>query len=287
MEMTTEYTTLITKRLNIPGQSTQQSLADITPDPSLHQRFGNAVAALSPIKLREIDQVTLQDRAETKFIMSASQMLAILPLVNKVYSILSIRGQRLNRYRTLYFDTPSFDFYTRHVNGNAERYKVRSREYRETKDSFLEVKLKNRKERTIKQRIPTDVQMMLLNTGAKDWVQNRIPFDAGSLEPRMLNTYTRLTLVNIPACERVTIDFDISFSWDNREVNLGKLVVAEAKTGSSGNSSPFLRLMHQQGIRSTGFSKYCIGVSQLYDNVKKNALKPKLLKISKINAGAL
>ncbi len=64
-------------------------------------------------------------------------------------------GKRLNHYRTLYFDTPDFELYLLHVNGRADRYKVRSREYTDTHLSYLEVKHRTPKDRTIKERLST------------------------------------------------------------------------------------------------------------------------------------
>ena len=49
--------------------------------------------------------------------------------------------------------------------------------------------------------------------------------------------------------------------------------------------SPFMQQMHAQQVHPRGFSKYCIGVGLLYDGVKKNALKPKLLWLDKMTRG--
>ncbi len=54
---------------------------------------------------------------------------------------------------------------------------------------------------------------------------------------------------------------------------------------SDRDDHPFLAQMHDQKIRPQGFSKYCIGVSMLYDQVKKNALKPKMLEIERMAGG--
>ncbi len=109
----------------------------------------------APISLKEMDAVALLNRTDTKFVLSTDQLLQALAALQHDYRILSVAGQRLNHYRTLYFDTPNFDLYNLHVNERSDRYKVRSREYTDSRRSFLEVKHKTNKGRTIKERIST------------------------------------------------------------------------------------------------------------------------------------
>ena len=94
----------------------------------------------APITLENMVSVALLNRTETKFTMPIGKLLSILPAIRQDYQMLSVCGQRLSHYRTLYFDTPDFDLYRMHVNGYADRYKVRSREYTVSGLSFLEVK---------------------------------------------------------------------------------------------------------------------------------------------------
>ncbi len=238
-----------------------------------------------PITLKEMDEVALLNRIDTKFLMTTGQLMDTLAALQLDYWILSIKGQRLNHYRTLYFDTPNFNLYQFHVNGHAECYKVRSREYTDTQTSFLEVKHKTRKDRTIKDRIPTPSQMTGINHEAEDWLQTVYPFDCTSLEPKLWNTFTRITLVSKYLCERVTLDVNVSFYTATSSTQLDGLAIAEVKRDASNNTSPFLAQMRSHHIHPRGFSKYCMGVSMLYDTVKKNALKPKLLMIERMTGG--
>lgn len=240
-----------------------------------------------PITLKEMDDVALLNRIDTKFLLTNAQLLDVLAALQADYWILSVKGQRLNHYRTLYFDTPQFGLYQLHVNGQAERYKVRSREYTDTHMAFLEVKHKTRKQRTIKERIPTATQLTGLNREAENWLQTVYPFDGHSLEPKLWNTFTRLTLVSKHLCERVTLDVDLSFHATNHSTTLDGLAVAEVKRDADSAASPFLLQMRANHIHPRGFSKYCLGVSMLYDTVKKNALKPKLLMIERLTGGII
>ncbi len=129
----------------------------------------------SPITLSEMDAVALLNRIDTKLAMPVCQIFNILASLKKDYRILSVCGQRLNHYRNLYFDTPDFDLYHLHVNGYANRYKVRSREYAASCLSFLEVKHRTPKGRTIKTCISSALPVTRLNGETENWPQDVFP----------------------------------------------------------------------------------------------------------------
>ncbi len=246
----------------------------------------NLAAGFAPISLKEMDSVALLNRTDTKFVMTISQLLQALAAIQADYRILSVGGQRLNHYRTLYFDTAGFELYNLHVNGRADRYKVRSREYTDSCLSFLEVKHKTSKGRTVKDRIRTDQPVTRMTAESQGWLNDVLPYDSRQLLPRLWNTFTRITLVNKHSCERVTIDLDLTFYTADKMTQLSSVVIAEVKMDSLHQNSPFLAQMRTQHIHERGFSKYCIGVSMLYEQVKKNTLKPMLLWIERMNGGS-
>mgnify|MGYP002682236895 CR=1 FL=1 len=233
-----------------------------------------------------MDAVALLNRVDTKFVLTTAQLLQTLITLQSEYWVLAVKGHRLNHYRTLYFDTPNFDLYNLHVNGRADRYKVRSREYTDSHQSFLEVKHKTIKRRTIKERIRTEQPVLQLSLDHEHWLQGVFPYDCQSLQPKLWSTFVRITLVSKRGCERVTLDTDLAFYANNHFLRLDGLAIAEVKRDARTEESVFLALMHNQHIRPEGFSKYCLGVSLLYDQVKKNAMKPKIMKIQKMTEGA-
>ncbi|MBP7355113.1 MAG: polyphosphate polymerase domain-containing protein [Longilinea sp.] len=265
------------------NQSWQQSSLEWYSAPS---ELAVITEGFAPISLKQMDAVALLNRVDTKFVLTTAQLLQTLTALQSEYWVLTVKGHRLNHYRTLYFDTPNFDLYNLHVNGRADRYKVRSREYTDSGDSFLEVKHKTRKDRTIKDRIPTSRPITHIPLEAEDWLQAVFPFDSRELEPRLWNTFTRITLVSKQCCERVTLDVDLTFYTPTRMARLDGLAIAEVKMNLGHTGSPFLAQMRALRVRPQGFSKYCIGVSMLYDQVKKNTLKPKLLWLDRMVAGA-
>lgn len=241
------------------------------------------IDTFDPISLKEIEGSALLNRIDTKFVLTLDQAWSALNVLQAGYCALSIGGQRMNHYRSLYFDTPTFSLYHDHVTGKAERYKVRSREYTDTHLSFFEVKHKTRKERTIKDRIPTATQVVEMTPEMRNWLQVVAPLDGSLLEPKLWNTFTRVTLVSKTAPERVTLDFDLNFYSDRATSSLDGLVIAEVKSDSTSRHSLFLQQMRLQRNLPHGFSKYSIGVAMLYEHVKKNSVKSKMLWLEKMN----
>ena len=241
----------------------------------------------APISLKEMDAVALLNRTDTKFVMTNKQLLTALSVLQADYRILSVKGFRLNQYRTLYFDTANFDLYNLHINDRAERYKVRSREYMNSRTSFLEVKHKTRKGRTIKDRISTSEQVSKMSVDEQIWLNHVYPFESQALEPKLWNSFTRITLVNEAHGERVTLDSGLFFYFKGKTAHLDGIAIAEVKRDAESHTSPFLTQMREQKIRPQGFSKYCVGVAMLYKQVKKNPLKPKMLMIEKMSGRSL
>jgi hypothetical protein len=242
-------------------------------------------AVFAPISLKQMAAVALLDRLDIKYVMTTAQLLDALTALQPHYWMLNIDGRRLNHYRTLYFDTPEFELYTAHVTGRAERYKVRSREYVDSRLSFLEVKHHTRTDRTVKARLATTRPVIEPTADMNRWLQDVSPLEGNALEAKLWNTFTRLTLVSRHSCERVTLDVDLTFYTDATAAQLDGLAIAEVKMDRGSCASPFLAQMRAQRIQPRGFSKYALGVALLYDRVKKNMLKPKLLWLDKLLAG--
>ena len=249
------------------------------------RELSSLVDGFSPISLPEMDAAALLNRMDTKFVLASEQLLEVLSAVQEGYRVLSVNEQRLNRYRTLYFDTPDFQLYRLHVTGRADLYKVRSREYMDSHLSFLEVKHKTRKDRTVKTRIRTEQPILWMNTGAEEWLDQVIPYDSRLLEPKLWNTFTRITLVDHNRSERVTVDVNLKFYTEDREVSLDGIAIVEVKRDGRNQESLFFQQMRLRRVQPQGFSKYCIGVSMLYEDVKKNTMKRKLLRLEKMSGG--
>lgn len=273
--------------------STEQ-LPDVTNKPGgvglpPDNRLEKAIEAFEPIRLQEMDAVALLNRVDTKFVLSTSQLLSALHSVRPYYRILTINRQKMHRYQTLYYDTRDFELYHDHVTERADVYKVRSREYVDTRLAYLEVKHKNQKKRTEKSRLPIPCQHGWLDNQMQDFLCGFLPCSGQNLEPKLWNTFRRITLVNKTALERLTIDIDLCFSCgssrERRAFTLDGIAIAEIKRDQLCRGSAFVAEMRRQGIHETGFSKYCFGISQLYPSVKANSQKERALLIEKLQHG--
>lgn len=238
--------------------------------------------AFEPISLKEMDSVKLMDRTDTKYTFNRSQFNEVLKEVLAHYRVLEVEGKRVSRYKTLYYDTSDYKLYTRHHNGELNRYKIRHRSYVESNIGFLEVKFKSNKGRTVKDRIKKKDVPFSWEPDTESFLKGMIPFDPQSLKPVIWVNYSRLTLVSKTGAERLTIDLDLEFVQGDVKKNLSELVIAEVKQEKR-KASPFLKVMKQFHIREGSISKYCMGIALTSGkNVKKNNFKQKLLNLKHI-----
>jgi hypothetical protein len=238
--------------------------------------FRRLLDQFEPSGLAQMDAVALLDRTDTKYVLQTSQLYTALAALRTDYRVLDIDGGRVHPYQTLYFDTNDFAMYMRHHAGRPQRYKVRSRQYVDSHRSFLEVKIKTKKDRTSKRRIETGELVTHFTPEASSFVGANVPLDAQALEPKLWNSFMRITLVNKQEPERLTLDLDLRFDDGRRRFDLPGVAIAEVKQEGVNRHSDFVRQMRAMAIHSTGFSKYCIGTALLYPGVKHNNFKDKL-----------
>lgn len=247
----------------------------------MQEKVLHSLNQFDPITLEEMDGVKLMDRTDTKFTFNIKDLPSILEEAKTYYKILNVEGNRISRYKTLYFDTQDFDLYNEHHSGKLNRYKIRHRTYVESNLGFLEVKFKNNKGRTLKTRIK-EVEVPELNSGkAFEFLKKMLPFDPLILLPRIWINYSRITLVNKTSAERLTLDLNLEFEKNGKKQILDQLVIAEVKQDSK-VASPFINIMRNKHIRQGSISKYCFGIASSYSEVKKNNFKQKLSNVKKI-----
>jgi hypothetical protein len=235
-----------------------------------------------PISLQQMDNVKLQNRIDTKFMFHERILPSVLSRMKENYYALEIKNIRYNHYETLYFDTDGFDLYLRHHNGRVNRFKFRARRYVESNLHFFEVKFKNSKGRTIKDRIKKqDITPVICDT-SYELVKNTSNVNPESLVAKLWVNYRRMTFVSKHSEERLTIDTKLQFLDDKQNIPVEGLVIAEVKQGSTRDKSTFVSLMREYHVKEKSISKYCLGVISLNDYIKKNNFKPTLLYLKKI-----
>jgi hypothetical protein len=245
-------------------------------------RLGEAAAVLEPVSLAEIGRAALLDRMDTKFTVAATSIADLIRRSERDYRALEVAGERLSRYRTVYYDTTDLAFYHAHHAGRFPRYKVRVRAYEETGVRFAEIKRKTNTDRTVKSRAEVDRG----SARALDALWSVIEPEPGVadvfdlLRETATISFRRLTLVHRVNAERVTIDTMIGCELVGRRVQFPGLAVVEVKRAARG-SSPLADALEAMHVRAATISKYCLAIATLDDRAKKNRFKAILRRLDK------
>jgi hypothetical protein len=234
------------------------------------------------ISLEEMNEVNFFDREDIKYIFHIDKLLPLLENTTSQYKILTIDHKRLFRYKTLYYDTPGLKFYHDHHNGRRSRFKIRYREYVDSNQTYLEIKEKNNRERTIKKRFRIDHMQENFSQREIDFIHKFVPVEFNKLNPVLLTIFTRFTLVILNNRERITFDINPEFEGYSSKTELPFLVICEVKQDRMLPSSYFLTLLRSHKIFPSDLSKYSIGTVILNPAVKQNLFKTRLLTINKI-----
>lgn len=246
--------------------------------------IADIVQGMKPITLDEMKSVQLMNRIDTKYVVTDTQLREILSRVCDSYYAQEVENNRFSPYRTLYYDTPELAMYIAHHNRHLAREKVRVRTYVDTDLTFCEVKHKNNKGRTSKERIKMErVDNIVENPTTAAFLAERQPYEVRSLKPQLETAFKRVTLVNYEKTERLTIDCDLTFNdkMSGKMAKMAPLVVMELK--QDGRAHSLLKdVLFDMRIKPFKISKYCIGICLTRPEVKQNRFKKKLMKIDKL-----
>lgn len=249
---------------------------------NLKKEIVASLKSYSSVGLEEVAKVRLMDRVDRKYVLPIILLPEIFNKSEPYYFVQEILGNRMAGYSTLYYDTHDFYFYHSHVNGQLNRTKVRTRRYDDSNRQFLEAKLKSNRGRTTKVRIERS-DFEGLDGASYPFLQEHIsPVSSYDLVPVLTNNFKRITLVSKSFDERITIDVDLSFKTIDKKKTLKApaLCIIEVKQNKRAYS-PLGLVLRDLRIKQTGISKYCLGVSQLFSEVKKNRYKQKVRSFEK------
>lgn len=231
------------------------------------------------IALKDMDSVKLMNRKESKYTIRTLTLLSVLDQIHQDYYILDIDQQRIMPYETVYYDYPDFALYTSHQNGKLNRYKVRTRTYEQTGSRFLELKFKTNKKITIKKRIPAMAPFKLEEH--KAFMTKYFPLSPQFLEEKIQINYNRITLVDKALKERITIDLNLRYKSESIITGCEDLSIIEIKHEGDLKSSKIENVLRERKIKPLSISKYCLGISQHYGQVKSNNMYEKIREINK------
>ena len=224
---------------------------------------------------------SLQDRMDRKYLVPAKTLGELIAGRRAEYGVLQI-DQRVNfGYETMYFDTPDMLTYRQHAQGVRRRFKVRVRRYQESGLLRLEIKTQGVRSRTVKYALEG---ANTVHGPAAIFVRQSLDDSYGSsyladvvstLEPGLVMTYRRTTLVSLRGGERVTIDSGLSI--DHRGVQaqlLPGLALVEVKSEDARSGTD--RALVRARFRPLSLSKYVAGIELTNGRARQHP--PRLLR---------
>lgn len=238
---------------------------------------------MEKVSLESLDSVSLQNRVDSKYVVSQNQLDAIFEYLEKDYYVLEINGNRVFNYENNYFDTPDFQFYKDHHNGYSHRMKVRSRKYVESNQCFFEVKKKVYLERTLKYREGIGEMLTEIDADRLRQIQDFSKRTIPSVRLILQNNFRRITLVDKQFTERVTIDTNLTFIDTTQKITIGDIAIIEIKQSKkNGLHTKLTAYFKENHIREQSISKYIFGVISMLPEMKKNNFLPMLKKIKNL-----
>ena len=217
--------------------------------------------------LKEVSKLSLMNRFDTKYLLPIHLLPALLQQMKTQYSVLKINDKTLQEYDTKYFDTPNFEFYTKHHNKHLSRSKVRFRVYDGANSAFLEVKLKNNKSKTRKRRVKLQTMQDVETDHGQSFLRSLL--DVKTVE-KLLHVltirYTRMAFMSLEHNERMSIDIGLrGQAFDNgSSFELKDYAIIEVKQSKVNRNSPIFKMLREFSCRSVSFSKYCTSCAILY-----------------------
>jgi hypothetical protein len=244
---------------------------------------GDVINRFKPISLAEMECVKLLTRNDQKYVFHISRLGGFLEKALPDFLILENNRKRIHGYETHYWDTPGFEMYLNHHNGKLDRYKIRFREYIDSHEFFFEVKLRQNKGNIRKMRIPISPPADFTQSVSRDFLADHSCYRYHQLEPKICSKFDRITLVNKGMSERVTIDIHPSWIYGDRCIQASNVVISEVKSLKPSHLEGFSQVLHASGIQPFRMSKYCIGTTLLFPEIKHNRFKAKILHLKKLD----
>lgn len=245
----------------------------------------SVLSDLNGISLEEVLKASLMRRKDSKYVFDVSLLPALLEKVSDKYRVLDIDEVRAQAYQTYYYDTPDLKMYHMHHRGFVNRHKIRFRKYGTSNIMFLEVKKKNGKGVTVKNRIKTGNCQHVIKSTEEEFLAEFTPKHLKNIIPVLENSFNRVTLVNDAQTERITLDYNLTFTnaATKESIDVPGVAIAEIKYGNLLAGSTFHAALRSSKILPRRISKYCIGMAMLNPELKQNLFKQKVRQVRNIN----
>jgi hypothetical protein len=251
----------------------------------MDHRIAQSLSTFQTISLDGLNQkAAMLERLDNKYIVPADRLLPAFERFAELFDVLEIDGTRAFTYATDYFDDEGAQAYHDHHQGRRKRCKVRIRNYVDAGFSYLEVKLKDVRDATVKKRLklPRPTRSLCAESLAFIDICHAEMYGAPlgrQLLPVIGMEYERITLVAREGGERMTIDTRIAFSAANAEREAAPdMFILETKSArGNGIADKILRAEHLHPTKNC--SKYCVGMAALGLVERHNRFLPALRKL--------
>lgn len=255
-------------------------------------RIATALAEFDAISLEELNgKAAMLKRLDNKYILTAEAFRPALKKFSDHFDVLEIAGKRAFTYVTHYYDDPEKRGYYDHHQGRRKRCKVRVREYVDAGFSYLEVKLKDKRNITVKKRLRIADKANPLNSEALAFINEKYCeiYDekfGKTLHPVIAMRYERITLVAKEGGERMTIDTSLQFEANgrSRKVHPEMFIIETKSARGNGIADKILRGLHLHPTKRC--SKYCIGMASTGAVQRHNRFLPALKRLRLVSRHA-
>ena len=238
--------------------------------------LGLELRDLETISLDELNAAAaLQTRVDRKYVLDRRAAAVVLADLDPTTRVLEIDGARDSAYESVYFDTPDLLSYRMAAHARRRRFKLRTRTYVDSAESWLEMKTRGARSTTVKERIAYEVEHSdILTADGRDYADAAL--DALGLQPEglqlaptLVTRYRRSTLYLPGSRSRATVDSGLSWELDDgRTLELPEVTIIETKSGL--RTSEVDRLLWLHGHRPSTISKFGTGLAALRADLPSN-----------------
>jgi hypothetical protein len=230
-------------------------------------------------------KAAMLERLDNKYIITDEQLGTAIDALSHAFDVLEIDARRVFTYVTRYFDDADLRTYYDHQQGRRKRFKVRVRTYVDAGFSYLEVKLKDKRDATVKKRMRMADPDGELDEASVRFVEDSYRGLYGDtfgrpLTPVLGMEYRRIALIAKEGGERLTIDAQIGFQAADRTcaVTPGRVIVETKSARGNGVADRIFRELHLHPTRAC--SKYCVGMASLGLVDRRNRFLPALRRLN-------
>jgi hypothetical protein len=252
----------------------------------MDHRIASSLSTFGAISLDGLNaKAAMLERLDNKYIVPADRLMPAFERFGELFDVLEIGGKRAFTYATDYFDDPAAQAYHDHHQGRRKRCKVRIRNYVDAGFSYLEVKLKDIRDATVKKRLKLARPTRSLCDESLAFIEACHAEMYGAplgryLLPVIGMEYERITLVARDGGERMTIDTRIAFQAGaaSRGAAPDMFILETKSARGNGIADKILRAEHLHPTKNC--SKYCVGMAALGLVERHNRFLPALRKLS-------